>query len=351
MSAKETFKARGQIAANFNRSGYFFHAFNSMNSYNNSCFLDSDAEPACGRRQPTIITFCFRRLIFNSARHAWAGALCLLSTTTVALAGSAAPGKALEQGLQNGQAVWLDDGQGKYFSVFNPDQSGQPKGGVIILHDANSHPDKPEVVRPLRQRLPLHGWSTIAIQLPALDRPAAYLEQQAITDGRINGAVTYMRNSGFNNLVLLGHGSGAMAASKYLSSPSSEFIRAFVAISLGVLHGQQGDDSIPGQLERINLPILDIYGGNDLDHVTNSASERALAAKISSDSATRSNRLEPYKHSAIAKSSTQKSQGYISFRQIRIDGASHDFRGAEFMLTRRIIGWLERHAKGVAIDR
>ncbi len=317
-----------------------------MNSDNNFCFRDSGAGTGPGRRHSTVITFCFRRLISNGARHAWAAALCLLSTTTVALAGSAALGEALEQGLQDGQAVWLDGEQTRYFSVFNPDQSGQPKGGVIILHDAGSHPDKPEVVRPLRQRLPLHGWSTLAIQLPALDRPAAYLEQQATIDGRINGAITYMRNSGFNNLVLLGHGSGAMAASKYLSSQPSEFIRAFVAISLGVLHGQEGDDSTPGQLERINLPILDIYGGNDLDHVTNSARERALAAKISSDSAMRSNRLEPYKHSAIAKSSTQKSQGYISFRQIRIDGAGHDFRGAEFMLTRRIIGWLERHAKG-----
>lgn len=281
----------------------------------------------------------------------WVLALGMLSASPVAWCNAVELDKALEQGLQNGQAAWLDDGQGKFFAVFNPDQSGQPRGGVIILPDADSHPDKPQVIRPLRHQLPLQGWATIAIQLPALNNPAGYLEQQATIDKRINAAITYMRNNGFDNLVLLGHGSGAMAASKYLSSQSNGFIRAFVAISLGVLHGQEGDDSIPGQLERINLPILDIYGGNDLDHVTNSAGERALAAKISSDSAMRSNRLEPYKHSAIAKSSTQKSQGYISFRQIRIDGAGHDFRGADFMLTRRIIGWLERHAKGVAIDR
>lgn len=322
-----------------------------MNSRNNSCFFGGAAQNACLWRRASYITICFRRIISARAGVAWALTLGLLGASPPAWSNAVELGKTLEQGLKNGQAAWLDDGQGKFFTVFNPDQSGQPKGGVIILPDADSHPDTPQVIRPLRDRLPLHGWATLAIQLPPLDRPAGYLEQRASIDERINAAITYMRNNGFDNLVLLGHGSGAMAASQYLSSQSSEFIRAFVAISLGVLHGQAKDDSIPGQLETINLPILDIFGGNDLEYVTGTARQRALAAKVSSDSATRTNQLEAYRHSAIAKSSNQKSQGYISYRQIRIDGASHDFSGAEIMLARRIIGWLERHAKGVSVNR
>lgn len=259
-------------------------------------------------------------------------------------------GETLEKGLKSGRAVWLQDGQEKFFAVFNPDQSGKPKGGVIILHDANSHPDKPEVIRPLRRTLPLQGWVTMTIQLPLLTNPSEYTKHQDIINKRIDSAITHMRNAGFNNLVLLGHGTGTMAATSYLANQSNGLIQAFVAISLGVLHEQDESNSIPKQLEKMTLPILDIYGSNDLDNVTSSANERALAARISSNTATRTNQLASYMRSGLAKSNTQKLQGYISYRQIRIEGASHDFSGSEMQLTKRITGWLERHAKGVAIS-
>ena len=258
-------------------------------------------------------------------------------------------GKALEQGLKNGQAIWLDDGKDKFFAIFNPDQSGQPKGGVIILHDADSQPDNPEVIQPLRRELPLHGWVTISIQLPYLDNPNNYADHQETINNRINSAITYMHNAGISNLVLLGHGTGTLAATSYLANQPNGFIQAFVAISLGILHENDATDSIISQLEKITLPILDIYGSNDLDLVTSSANVRARAARISSNIATRNNQLGAYMRSAIAKSNNQKQQGYISYRQIRIEGASHDFSGSESQLTKRIIGWLERHAKGVAI--
>jgi len=322
-----------------------------MNSRDNSSI--SNFETASGSFQCRIfgITLCFRRTIFPGTAL---GIALLLATLVTALPGQAVgqeSGKELEAGLRNGQAVWLDDGKGKFFSVFNPDQSGQPRGGVIILHDAGSHPDKPQVIRPLRHLLPLHGWATIAIQLPPLERPTDYLKHQATIEKRINSAISYIRNKGFDNLILLGHGSGAMAASKYLSGKASPFIHAFVAISLGIPPKKKGDNSIINQMEKINLPILDIYGGDDLDNVVQTAQRRAQAAKISGNIATRADRLAGYKRSAIAKSSAQKSQGYIAYRQIRIDGASHDFSGAEGLLSQRIAGWLGRHAKGVAVNR
>lgn len=305
------------------------------------------------------LTPCFMGSIFVARTcRAILGTLCLMlvgleagNIPAAVAAGELEQGQRLAEGLRSGEAVWLEDGQSKYFCVFNPDQSGQPKGGVIILHDANSHPDKPQVIRPLRDWLPRHGWATLAVQLPALDRPADYLTQQAIITKRINGAVTYMQNNGFNNLVLLGHGTGALAAGNYLSAQSSEFVHAFVAISMGVPEVRNEDDSILEQLQRINLPMLDIYGGNDLPYVTKSVRQRALAARASGNAATRANRVEAYRRSAIAKSSNQKREGYIAFRQIRIDGAPHDFSGAEGLLSKRIIGWLERHAKGVAVNR
>lgn len=141
-----------------------------------------------------------------------------------------------------------------------------------------------------------------------------------------------------------------MAATAYLSSQQEIPTQAFIAVSLGMLDKNKKPESISQQLEKISIPVLDIYGSNDLDHVTSTALSRALAAKISSDAVTSTKQLESYKRSAIAKSSTQNSQGYISYRQIVIDGASHDFSGSSYQLTKRIAGWLERHAKGVAIN-
>jgi predicted alpha/beta-hydrolase family hydrolase len=322
-----------------------------MNSRDNSSISGFETAPGTFQCRENGLTPCFSRTISPSAMLGIGLLLCLLLAAFPGQAVGQESGKELEAGLRDGQAVWLDDGKGKFFSVFNPDQSGQPKGGVILLHDAGSHPDKQQVMRPLRHWLPLHGWATIAIQLPPIERPADYLKHQATIEKRINSAISYIRNKGFDNLVLLGHGSGAMAASKYLSGESSPFLHAFVAISLGIPPGQKSENSIINQLEKINLPILDIYGGDDLDNVVQTAQKRALAAKISGNIATRADRLAGYKRSAIAKSSTQKSQGYIAYRQIRIDGASHDFSGAENLLSQRIVGWLERHAKGVAVNR
>ena len=258
--------------------------------------------------------------------------------------------QSLEKGLQNGKAVWLDDANAKFFAVYDPDQSGQPKGAVIILHDANSHPDKPEVIRPLRSDLPVHGWASISIQLPYLSSVDDYTNKQTIINQRINSAANYMQTLGISNIALLGHGTGAMAATAYLSAPQDASIQAFIAISLGLLDKSEKAESISQQLEKITVPILDIYGSNDLDHVTGTAMTRALAAKISSGAVTSSKQIDSYKRSAIAKSSTQNSQGYISYRQVVIEGASHDFTGVSTLLTKRVAGWLERHAKGVSVN-
>ncbi len=258
--------------------------------------------------------------------------------------------QSLEKGLLSGKPEWLNDNTAKFFAVYDVDQSGQPKGAVIILHDADSHPDKPEIIRPLRSNLPMHGWATISVQLPYLASITDYSNKQSIINQRINSAANYLQSNGINNIVLLGHGTGAMAATAYLSAQHDAPIQAFIAISLGILDQNEKPESISQQLEKITVPILDIFGSNDLDHITNTARSRALAARISSNAVTSSKQIGSYKRSAIAVSSAQKFQGYISYRQIVIKGASHDFSGTTRLLTKRITGWLERHAKGIMID-
>ncbi len=303
-----------------------------------------------------LLSLCFQKNNHTNKRSRLFISACLLLISSATAAQNNNDdynlelGQSLERGLISGKALWLDDGKVKFFAVYDPDQSGQPKGGVIILHDANSHPDKPEIIQPLRKDLTAHGWASITIQLPYLASIDSYTKEQTIINQRVNSAASYMQSIGIANIALLGHGTGAMAATAYLSAQQDASIQAFIAISLGILDKNKKPESISQQLEKITVPILDIYGSNDLDHVTSTAMARALAAKISSDAVTSSKQLNSYKRSAIAKSSTQNSQGYISYRQIVIEGASHDFSGSAQQLTKRIAGWLERHAKGVTVN-
>ncbi len=315
----------------------------------NKCFFSSTAlESVTALISKIKITYCFNRT--KQARRSVIGGLLATALQTSNVL-AIETDQIQKQQLEQGQVTWLDEGENRFFSIFMPDLSGSPKGGVIILHDAGSHPNQPEVIAPIRTHLPLHGWATIAIQLKPLKQIADYAKQQDSTNKRVDMAVEYMQQAGLGNLVLLGHGSGAMAASAYLANEPSSTIRGFVAISLAVLPKRNDPNNIPKLIENISLPILDIYGSRDLSSVTNSARDRSMAARISSDQATRQKRLEPYMRSAQAMSSQQNMQGYIAYRQIRIEGASHDFRGSEAILTKRIVGWLERHAKGVAVNQ
>jgi len=57
-----------------------------------------------------------------------------------------------------------------YYGLFLADATGNPQGGVLILHDNQQHGHWPEIVAPLREYLPQHGWTTLTIELP--DTPA-----------------------------------------------------------------------------------------------------------------------------------------------------------------------------------
>lgn len=252
--------------------------------------------------------------------------------------------------LEPSQVLWLNDDQNRFLTIFTPDQSGQPKGAVVILHDADSHPDWPEVIRPLRSSLPLHGWATIAVQLPQLDAIAGYIGQQNTVNTRISKAIEHLQSLGLRNIVLAGHGSGALAAAAYLAAGSIDpDIRGFVAISPSVHKTGKEDDYLPAQLEKIRLPIFDIYGSRDLPAVTDTAMTRSLAAKRATNGTTDDQQLDAYKKAGLSKTANDAIKGYIAYRQIVVEGADHYFQGQGEILSRRVLGWLERHTNGTAV--
>lgn len=302
-----------------------------------------------------VVTDCYKMKKFMTfvflglALNLWLPSAATAETTTPAKPGQNPPSHPLQKGLKLGEGIWLEAEGSKFFAIYTADQSNRPQGGVILLPDTNTHPDWPSVIHPLRQILPERGWATLAIELPVADALPTLIRSEKQIQSRILAAIEYFKSKGINNVVLIGYGGGALAATHFLATTAEHPIRGFVAVSLG-----QYDDLAPewqaiSLLEKINLPMLDIFAERDLLAVTGSASRRALAAKQSSARASRDKQLDPFKHAGMATTPSAQIKGYVAYRQVRMAGADHSFSSSNTALVKRILGWLNRHAAGVEI--
>lgn len=66
------------------------------------------------------------------------------------------------------EVVTLIGANDSFYGLFLREETGSPQGGALILHDLGQHGHWPELVAPLRQDLPEYGWTTLAIELPAV---------------------------------------------------------------------------------------------------------------------------------------------------------------------------------------
>lgn len=64
------------------------------------------------------------------------------------------------------EVITLSSPEEKFYGLYLPQASRQPQGAILILHDEQQHGHWPEIIGPLREYLPLFGWSTLTIELP-----------------------------------------------------------------------------------------------------------------------------------------------------------------------------------------
>lgn len=283
---------------------------------------------------------CRRKLL-----RYWLALTCVLLAWPLpsGLAGEA-PAKPEEAApaITVGQVQWLEAGGERFLGIYTKDTTGTPLGGAIILPGLAVPPDRQDVIFPLRQELPDHGWSTLAIALPTPAKGADGLWQLepyfTASRNRIQAAIAYLQQQGITTVVLIGHGLGAAAATLGLSGTDPLKIAAFAAISLGVPPDSSPNPYNPELLESIHVPMLDIYGSGDMDEVTKTAAARVAAARRGQLAMLRTQQPEPSKDSATALN------GNTTYRQLELMGADHLFRGAEPMLLKRVEGWLKKHA-------
>ena len=253
-----------------------------------------------------------------------------LFLTTVSASDSAKEKRWADQivdSIMVGDAEWLKAGNTKILSIYTENNTEKAIGGAIVLHGSGVRPNWDQVIRPLRSQLPDHGWSTLSIQLPVLGNEAEYKEYIPLFKDvapRIKAGVAFLKSKGIQNVVIIAHSLGASMAAHYMANKPDPAIRAFVAI--GVSGNMHKEDKVGylTSLKTIKVPVLDIFGSNDLTAVVKSE-------KIKAD--------------------TARKAGNKNYTQLKITGANHFFDNKDDVLVKRVRGWLLKNASGTELKK
>ena len=223
------------------------------------------------------------------------------------------------------EVLWLGAKENKFLALYTRQTSDVAHGAAIILHTMGAHAEWPQIISPIRTLLPEQGWTSLSIQLPVI-APVNQIEDYGKTvkqaAERIKSAVRYLRERKFLNIVIIGHGFGAVSALAYLKKAEKQKIVALVAIGLQDYAFVKPSIDLLKLIEKSKIPILDIYGSRDFKKVIDQAPDRWLAAK---------------------KGNNQQ------YTQIEIEGADHYLNKMEDVLVKSIRGWLDKAAPGMSI--
>ncbi|WP_095108970.1 alpha/beta hydrolase family protein [Pseudomonas sp. Irchel 3E20] len=264
---------------------------------------------------------------------------------------------ALERIIPAQEQQQLQTGSDTFLALWKPANAGEPKGAVIIVPGAGETADWPQVIGPLRTKLPDAAWSSLSLTLPDLLSNASQarvveaappavsadtsskdaatappIEQAAggeapladspepVTDtikadaerifARIDAAIAYAEQQNARSIVLLGHGTGAYWAARYLSEKQPPQIEKLLMIAAKAPINAQ-----PPLVEltpTLKVAIADIFY-KDTELARSAARERAQASKRSKSA---------------------------NFKQITLKTLPGNSAAEQEQLFRRVRGWL-----------
>lgn len=223
--------------------------------------------------------------------------------------------------LVAGEAVRLEAHGVQFLALYTPPtESKNVHRAVILLHGRGVHPAW-GFIDTLRVDLAEDGWHTLSLQLPILDQDVRFMDYgKTFPEAfqRIDAGVHYLRQKGVKQVVLVGHSSGAMTAVAYAVEHPKAPLAGLAAIGLTTEPtGNRYMQSVL-LLEKLRLPMLDLFGSEDLPVVLNTAEARAAAARKA---------------------------GNAAYVQTRVKGANHFFTDRYPDLRARLKEWLDK--KGV----
>ncbi|WP_338920924.1 alpha/beta hydrolase family protein [Pseudomonas silesiensis] len=271
---------------------------------------------------------------------------------------------ALERQLPVQEQQLLQAGADTFLALWKPANTASPKGAVIIVPGAGETVDWPQAIAPLRRTLPDVEWSSLSITLPdpqsdaiapriaeippTLKAPetgskdattSAPIEQavsgeaeiadKAVVEtreeqigadaerifARIDAAIAYAEQQSARSIVVLGHGTGAYWAARYLSERQPPQVEKMVMVA-----AQTPVSAKPALAElapTLKLPVADIFY-RDKPADRNAALERLQASK----------RLKA-----------------SDFSQVSLKSLPGNSKAGQEQLVRRVRGWLSSEPK------
>ncbi len=220
----------------------------------------------------------------------------------------------IKKNIKLGSAIYLKSDNNKYLALYTETESLENKGTIILLHDQGQHPDRKRLIHALRAILPQHNWATLSLQMPVREFGAKSVDYYTLFPEamqRIQTGVEYLQNSDTKNIVLLGYGMGSLMAVHFINESKTSAVKALVTISLPVPETNIQTAQTLSFLKNINIPVLDIYGTEDIPTVSDSTRKRRVAARNNPN-----------------------------YRQFKINQAGRSFQNHEDLLVKRVHSWL-----------
>jgi pimeloyl-ACP methyl ester carboxylesterase len=219
----------------------------------------------------------------------------------------------IEPQIFDGDAVWLNDGNREFLTIHM--EADEPKGSVLILHGRDVNPEDQNVVGPVRVHLAENGWSTLAIQLPVLEKGKTYYDYLPIlkfAHPRIEAAIDYLRQNGEETIIVASHSCGAHMTNSWINASNQQSIQGYIAMGVGATDAGQKLQT-PFPFANMTVPILDIYGTDEFPGPLSMVDDRL---------------------------DLLKKNGHPATTQIAMEGADHYFHDMGGELAQQILTWL-----------
>ena len=176
--------------------------------------------------------------------------------------------------ILDGDPVWLEADQREFLSIYT--EADDSRAGVLILHGRGFHPDWADAINPLRVGLVERGYSTLALQMPVLEKDAKYYDYTSVfgfAHARIEAGLRFLRENGHRKVILLAHSCGVHMAMDWIGENGDDSINAYVGLGMGATdYGQPMRKPLP--LAQMQVAVLDLYGTDEFPAVLRGASER-----------------------------------------------------------------------------
>lgn len=215
-----------------------------------------------------------------------------------------------------GEVVWLQNRGHRFLALYAAPEK-PATSAVILIHGRGVHPAWGFIDK-LYRDLSEAGHHTLSLQMPILGNEVKFSEYSPTFPEafeRIDAGIRYLRSRApqVRQIFLVGHSSGGMTAVAYAARQPNPALAGIATVGLSTLSGGPELMQPAIMMKTIRLPVLDIYGSNDLAEVVNFAAARKQAAEDA---------------------------GNHRYRAVRVAGADHFFSDSYPKLLKLLRDWL-----------